>query len=190
MDTASFSKAVLTKLIRKQVLEIAQDRKKKPVIIIDGASLLRRQVLAELHSITQFQGDFEPILPISLAGQNNFANLLIYRIFLPLASRVIARNQLVGVSLQDMQAYLLHHLKIAGVNQNLLSDPAVTTIQQGSGGLFRRANHLARGADHGYRRGVDSGRLPGARPHRRSRIDLIKCERKNQSKIIRKNSSN
>ncbi|CAO0822556.1 hypothetical protein DFAR_3170015 [Desulfarculales bacterium] len=31
----------LTKLIRKQVIKIAQDRKKKPVFIIDEASLLR-----------------------------------------------------------------------------------------------------------------------------------------------------
>ncbi|CAO0823586.1 hypothetical protein DFAR_3800008 [Desulfarculales bacterium] len=51
MDTASFSRAVLTKLIRKQVLEIAQDCKKTPVLIIDEASLLRLQVLAELHTI-------------------------------------------------------------------------------------------------------------------------------------------
>ncbi|CAO0822024.1 hypothetical protein DFAR_2770045 [Desulfarculales bacterium] len=58
----------------------------------------------------------------------------------------MASNHLAGVSLQDMQAYLLHHLKIAGVEQNLFPDPAVTAIQQGSGGLLRRANHLARGA--------------------------------------------
>ncbi|CAO0822053.1 hypothetical protein DFAR_2800014 [Desulfarculales bacterium] len=100
MDTASFSKAVLTKLIRKQVLEIAQDRKKKkPALIIDEASLLRRQVLAELHTITQFQGNSKPILPIILAGQNNLADLLIYKTSLPLASRVVARSHLAGVSL-------------------------------------------------------------------------------------------
>ncbi|CAO0823302.1 hypothetical protein DFAR_3630013 [Desulfarculales bacterium] len=34
VDTASFSRAVLTKLIRKQVLEGVQDRKKNPVLII------------------------------------------------------------------------------------------------------------------------------------------------------------
>ncbi|CAO0821145.1 hypothetical protein DFAR_2160001 [Desulfarculales bacterium] len=45
-----------------------------------------------------------------------------------------------------MQAYLLHHLKLAGVKHNLFSDQAVTVIRRGSGGLFRRANHLARGA--------------------------------------------
>jgi len=45
-----------------------------------------------------------------------------------------------------MDAYLNHHLKIAGITQQLFSEPAVTAIHQGSGGLLRRANHLARGA--------------------------------------------
>ncbi|CAO0823813.1 hypothetical protein DFAR_3920021 [Desulfarculales bacterium] len=40
----------------------------------------------------------------------------------------------------------MHYLKIAGVKRNLFSDPVTTAIQQGSGGLFRRASHLARGA--------------------------------------------
>ncbi|CAO0821291.1 hypothetical protein DFAR_2220006 [Desulfarculales bacterium] len=90
MDTASFSRVVLTKLIRKQILEIAQDRKKKPVLIVNEASILRLQVLVELHTTTQFQRDSKPILPIILAGQNDLADLLIYRTSLPLASRVVA----------------------------------------------------------------------------------------------------
>ena len=39
-----------------------------------------------------------------------------------------------------------HHLMIAGVNRMLFDNTAVTAIHQGSGGLFRKANHLARGA--------------------------------------------
>ncbi|CAO0824418.1 hypothetical protein DFAR_630057 [Desulfarculales bacterium] len=87
-----------------------------------------------------------PILPFILASQNDFANLLIliYRASLPLASRVVARSHLAGVSLQDMQNYLLqHHRKIAGVKQKFFSDLAIIAIQQGSSGLFRRANNLA-----------------------------------------------
>ncbi|CAO0821768.1 hypothetical protein DFAR_2620015 [Desulfarculales bacterium] len=56
----------------------------------------------------------------------------------------MARGHLAGPSLQNMQAYLLHHLKIADVKQNLFSDPAIIAKQQGSGGLFRRANHMTR----------------------------------------------
>ncbi|CAO0824573.1 hypothetical protein DFAR_710036 [Desulfarculales bacterium] len=40
-DNASFSRAVFTKFIRKQVLEAAQDRKEQSVLIVDEASLLR-----------------------------------------------------------------------------------------------------------------------------------------------------
>ncbi|CAO0820525.1 hypothetical protein DFAR_1650016 [Desulfarculales bacterium] len=36
-----------------------------------------------------------------------------------------------SVSLKDMQAYLLHHLKIVGVKQNLFFDQAVIAIQRG-----------------------------------------------------------
>ncbi|CAO0823214.1 hypothetical protein DFAR_3540004 [Desulfarculales bacterium] len=99
-----------------------------------------------MQTVTQFQGDSKPILPIILVGQSNLVDLFIYRISLPLASRVVARSHLAGVSLQSMQAYLLHHRKIVDVKRNLFSDPAVTAIQQGSGGLFLRANYLTRGA--------------------------------------------
>jgi len=146
IDTASSSRAVLTRTIRRQVREIATARKKKLVLIIDEASLLRLDVFTELHTITQFDGDSKPLLPIILAGQNNLADLLTYRTSLPLASRVVARTHLQGVSKKDMEAYIIHHLNIAGVKQNMFADAAITAIQQGSGGLFRRANHLARGA--------------------------------------------
>ncbi|CAO0824299.1 hypothetical protein DFAR_570012 [Desulfarculales bacterium] len=35
--------------------------------------------MAELHVITQFQGDSKPIQPSILAGQHNLADILIYR---------------------------------------------------------------------------------------------------------------
>jgi len=45
-----------------------------------------------------------------------------------------------------MQQYLEHHLSLVGVKNNLFEDAAVTAIHQGSGGLLRKANHLARGS--------------------------------------------
>jgi hypothetical protein len=43
-------------------------------------------------------------------------------------------------------APLLHHLKLAGIKKPLFDETAITAIHQGSGGLLRKANHLARGA--------------------------------------------
>ncbi|MDM7994671.1 MAG: hypothetical protein QUT30_03185 [Acidobacteriota bacterium] len=58
----------------------------------------------------------------------------------------MARCHLKGIDQAAMEDYLRHHLKIAGVERMLFDETAVTAIQQGSGGLFRKANHLARGA--------------------------------------------
>ena len=115
-------------------------------MVIDEASLLRIEVFAELHTICQFEKDSKPWLPIILAGQNNLIDNLTYRTSQPLASRIVAKSHLEGVDLKGMEKYLQHHLSIAGVDQMLLDQTAVTAIYQGSGGLFRKANHLARGA--------------------------------------------
>lgn len=146
VETASFSRALLTRKIRKSILELTLEKRQKVVLLIDEASLLRLDVFAELHTLTQFEGDSKPLLPVILAGQNNLLDKLYWRTSLPLASRIIARSHLKGVDRQGMEDYLNHHLKIAGLDHSVLTEQAITAIHQGSGGLFRKANHLARGA--------------------------------------------
>jgi type II secretory pathway predicted ATPase ExeA len=58
----------------------------------------------------------------------------------------VARSHLEGTNREDMEGYILHRLKIAGIKSNLFDESAVTAIHQGSGGLFRKANYLARGS--------------------------------------------
>lgn len=145
-DNTSLSKAFYTREIRKEVKELIKEKGQKPVVVVDEASLLRLEVLIELHTVTQFEGDSKPWLPIILAGQINLEDNLRYRKALPLASRVVARGSLDAVKKDEMDQYLNHHLRIAGVKTQLFSDAALTAIYQGSGGIYRKANNLARGA--------------------------------------------
>jgi general secretion pathway protein A len=140
------SKAIMLQRIRNELYDLVQGKKLKVVLVIDEASLLRLEVFAELHTLTQFEKDSKPYLPIVLAGQANLADSLMYRSSLPLASRIVARSHLEAVSRAQMHEYLLHHLSICGVNHDIFDEAAITAIHQGSGGLFRKANHLARGA--------------------------------------------
>jgi len=146
IHTASTSRAVLTRLIREQITELINGKRQTPVIIIDEASLLRLDVFAELHTITQFNGDSKPWLPVILAGQNNLADNLLYRSAIPLASRIVARSHIDAVNREGMESYLVHHLKAAGMKNCPFEAAAITAVHQGSGGLFRKANNLARGA--------------------------------------------
>ena len=146
LEPVGSSRTRMTRQIKQQVKDTVIGKKMKIVLIIDEASLLRMDVFAELHTLTQFDNDSKPFLPIILAGQGNLVDNLKYRYSMPLASRVVGRCHLQGVDRQGMEDYLLHHLSIAGRHKNLFEPAAVTAIHQGSGGLFRKANHLARGS--------------------------------------------
>lgn len=143
---AGSPKAVMVRLIKKGIREIVLEKKMKIVLVVDEAGLLRMEVLAELHTITQFEQDSKPWLPIILSGRTNLIDNLMYQTSLPLASRVVARSHMEPVNRQEMQHYLLHHLALTSVTSNIFDDAAITAIHQGSGGIFRKANHLARGA--------------------------------------------
>jgi len=136
METKSSSRAVMSRMIQGQVQKMVEGKKQKVAM----------EVFLELHTLTQFEADSKPLLPIVFAGQNNLLDKLQFRASGPLSSRVVARSHLEGVDRAQMELYLNHHLQIAGVKQPLFADQAITAIHQGAGGLFRRANHLARGA--------------------------------------------
>jgi type II secretory pathway predicted ATPase ExeA len=143
---SSNSKITMLRLIKKEITDLVLEKKLKVLLIVDEASLMRLEVFAELHTILQFEKDSKPYLPMILAGQNSLIDKLTYRSSQPLASRIVARSHLQPIGLEGMQTYLQHHLLIAGVKQNLFDQTALTAIHQGSGGLFRKANHLARGS--------------------------------------------
>jgi len=121
-------------------------RKETPVLIVDESHLMRLEVFAQLHTLLQFDFDSKPVVPLVLAGQNTLMDKLHYHTSRPLASRVVSKSHLDGLKLKEMQAYLKHHLEITGIKEQLFSDEAILTMHQGSGGLLRRANLLARGA--------------------------------------------
>ena len=140
------SKALMIRVIKKEIMEIVDTKKMKVVLVIDEASLLRIEVLAELHTLTQFHRDSKHWMPMVLSGQSNLIDKMMYRSSEPLASRVVTRSHLEGLEREGMKQYIGHHLKLAGVNPGIFDDAAVTAVHQGSGGLLRKANHLARGA--------------------------------------------
>jgi type II secretory pathway predicted ATPase ExeA len=145
IETATPSRATLLRTLRHEITYLSSEKKMRVVLLIDEASLLRLEVFAELHTISQFHQDSRPWLPIVLTGQSHLVDKLMYPGSRPLASRVVARSHLEGVDLKGMGAYIKHHLKLAGARADLFEDGAVLAIHQGSGGLFRKANHLARG---------------------------------------------
>jgi type II secretory pathway predicted ATPase ExeA len=107
---------------------------------------MKQDVFTQLHTLAQFDFDSQPLLPIILCGQDRLLDRLMYPSSRPLASRIIGRSHMKTLQLETMTAYIEHHLELAGSKKNPFSQEAILAIHQGSGGLLRRANTLARGA--------------------------------------------
>ena len=128
----SRSKAAMTRIIKKEIKELTDEKKMKAVLIVDEASQLRLEVLSELHTITQFNKDSRHCLPVILAGQGLLVDKLKYRTSEPLASRIIARSHLKGLDREGMEQYLSHHLELTGSKTRIFEDAAVTAVHQGA----------------------------------------------------------
>lgn len=98
MDMGDVSLAIMLRRIRQEILDVVRGKKLKMLLVIDEASLLRLEMFAELHTLTQFEQDSKPILPMVLAGQSNLIDSLMYRSSLPLPARIVKRSHLEGIT--------------------------------------------------------------------------------------------
>jgi type II secretory pathway predicted ATPase ExeA len=121
-------------------------KKQVPLLLIDEAHLLRLDLFAQLHTLSQTDYDSRCLMPIILSGQTTLIDKLLYHTSRPFASRVVGRTHMEALQREHMAAYLAHHIKISGGRDDLFAEEAITAIHQSSGGLLRRAGSLARGA--------------------------------------------
>ncbi len=142
---SSNSAASLMRTIRDLLCSIT-DKKQIPILLIDESHLIRLEVFAQLHTLAQMPFDHKSLMPVVLSGQTSLIDRLLFHTSKPFASRVVGRTHLQPLQFEDMKGYLVHHLQIAGARDELFVEAALTAIHQGSGGLLRRAGHLARGA--------------------------------------------
>jgi type II secretory pathway predicted ATPase ExeA len=145
IELMSGSRTAVMKRFKATLLDIATTKKQKIVVVVDEAHLLRPEIFAELHTVSQFDHDSKNIFSIVLTGQPNLIDKLTYRTSVALASRVIARTHLAQLNENQVLEYLEHRLKVAGVKKQLFSPQAIVAIYQGSAGILRRVNDLARG---------------------------------------------
>jgi len=100
---------------------IATSKKQKVCVLVDEAQLLRRDVLAELHTLLNFDHDGSNFLSLVLSGQPTLLAHLQYRQAAPLASRVMSKAQIKPRSQMEMEEYLSHHLRVACLSAILIN---------------------------------------------------------------------
>lgn len=130
---------VFVDLINKFLLNV-YGAGRKAVLIIDEAQNLSADVLEQLRLLTNLETSQKKLLQIILLGQPELRDKLSKPELHQLSQRIMARYHLVSLSKDDVKAYVIHRLSIAGVQYAIFPDSAISTLYKITGGVPRLIN--------------------------------------------------
>ena len=120
---------------------------KSTVLIVDEAHHLAPDLLEELRLLGNLEARSGKALQVVLVGQPSLLTTLQTPELEPLRQRVVVRQELSGLNLDEAADYLLHHVRVAGGKpEAVLLDEAVEVLARQTRGvprLLNQAAHLA-----------------------------------------------
>jgi type II secretory pathway predicted ATPase ExeA len=131
------------RLVSRSMLEHSQ-RGVKPVVAIDEGHELSVQMLGELRYALNYQADSFSPLTVLFLGQPRLAETLQLNVLECIRQRIAVYYQIPPLDEDEVGAYLLHHLRIAGLDKQIFTPEAIELIYQFSKGIPRRINNICR----------------------------------------------
>jgi general secretion pathway protein A len=133
----------LVRQISEAIVRLNESKKQHPILILDEAQLLRHGTLEQIPLLLNFDMDSSHYLTLLLVGQPLLRRTLSLQMHEPLRQRIAVQYHLQGLSRDELDAYLAHQLKAAGVSQPLFDDTARQALYQATKGILRKVNGIA-----------------------------------------------
>lgn len=142
--------------ISQALLRRASTRR-RVVLCVDEAQSLSFEVLEEIRFLTALEWDKEPLLSVILLGQPELRHVLEAPRMEQLRQRVRLHYHLAGLDEEEVSAYVLHRLGVAGARQpgRLLAADSWAEIHRYTGGIPRLINTLC---DRAFLRALLAGK--------------------------------
>ena len=137
------SRAALFRQIRGEVTRLVTETRCRPILVIDEAHHLRPDVLEDLRLLTNYKMDAENRLCMLLLGQTEIRRRLSMAVYEALSQRIVVRYHLAPLTRDELPGYLLHRLRRAGTELELVEPAAQEALFQATSGLPRKVNLLA-----------------------------------------------
>lgn len=127
----------------QQLLEAQADAGRQVVVILDEAQDMPLETLNELRWLTNFNGGGRNLVTVILIGQSNLRPLV--EAVPAINQRISLRYHLQPLSEEDVSAYLVHRLHMAGHPNGQVFEPnAAILMHRLSRGVPREVNRLAK----------------------------------------------
>lgn len=113
---------------------------KRAILIVDEAQNMNENTLEELRLFTNINSGNHFLLQIILIGQPELSDILCKPELAQLAQRVSVEYHLEALNDKETSDYLSHRLKVAGCQNSIFDDLAMSQIYKYSGGIPRLIN--------------------------------------------------
>lgn len=128
--------------LQRELMALVDVNKKIPVIIVDEAHLLSREMLEEIRFLLNFKMDSYNPLSLILIGQSELKDILKLQIYEAIAQRINVRYHLPAFEHDEILKYIQNHLDYAGAVAPIFTDAALEVICKYTGGIARKINNI------------------------------------------------
>jgi general secretion pathway protein A len=128
----------------------------RPVVVVDEAHLLDREMLEEVRFLLNFRMDAQSPMALILVGQTELWDKFQLQAYAAIRQRIDLQCRLPHFDRSQVGEYIKRHLTYAGSERDIFSDGAVDEIYRFSSGAARLVNKacthcLIYGAQNGHR---------------------------------------
>jgi general secretion pathway protein A len=127
----------------------------QPLVVVDEAHLLDREMLEEVRFLLNFKMDAQSPMALILVGQSELWDRLRLQSYAAIRQRIDIQFRLGHFDRAQVGEYVSKHISYSGVEQQIFSDGALDEIHRFSGGAARLINKLC---THSLLYGSQNGR--------------------------------
>jgi general secretion pathway protein A len=129
--------------LQKAMAVLTDNEKKCPVIIVDEAHLLSREMLEEIRFLLNLRMDSYSALSLILIGQTELRETLKLQVNKAISQRVDMRFHLQALSKEETTAYIAKHLAAVKAPGEIFTPAAIGVIHEYCEGIPRKVNKVA-----------------------------------------------
>ena len=141
-ESAPWSTAEARMRLRRVLQDLA-DAGRTAVLVVDEAQELSPALLGALRVLTNFELDARPVFALVLCGHPELLHLVRRKGQEAMAQRVGTTCHLLGLTREETDRYVAHHLEFAGCIRPLFDPAATAAIFTAFKGLPRLINRAA-----------------------------------------------
>jgi general secretion pathway protein A len=128
---------------QKALAVLTDDEKKCPVVIVDEAHLLSREMLEEIRFLLNLRMDSYSALSLILVGQTELRETLKLQVNNAISQRVDMRFHLQALSREETGAYIAKHLAAVKAPGEIFTQAAIGVMHEYCEGVPRKVNKVA-----------------------------------------------